>query len=274
LAARRFEQQLREVEVVLDDQDRPIAGLDVGAIVVGVVTALGRRVVDVQRRDGGLRRAHEPRLAHRRPQHAADARALHDRQEQRERAAFTRRADEPNLAAEQLRQLAADRQPKSRAAVLARRRAVGLLERLENDLLLVGGNADARIGDGERDDMLGRGKVFVVERPAARRAPDAERHGALVRELERVRQQVFDDLLHALDVREHRARHVGIEVHLERDLLGLGDMAEGALDVTLQIEQAQLADVRDDRARLDLRQIEDVVDEGQQVVARGVDRLG
>ena len=57
------------------------------------------------------------------------------------------------------------------------------------------------------------------------------------------------------------------------DLLGLGDVAERALDVALQVEQPQLADVDDDGARLDLRQIEDVVDEGEQVVARRVDRL-
>ena len=60
----------------------------------------------------------------------------------------------------------------------------------------------------------------------------------------------------------------------EVDVLGLGEVAEAALDRALQVVEAQLADVDRDRARLDLRQVEDVVDQHQQVVARRVDRLG
>ena len=60
------------------------------------------------------------------------------------------------------------------------------------------------------------------------------------------------------------------EVHV----LGLGDVAEGALHVQLQVGQAQLADVHHHRAGLDLGQVQDVVDQHQQVVAGRVDRLG
>ena len=45
----------------------------------------------------------------------------------------------PDLAAEEARDLAADRESEACAAVLAPRRAVRLLERLEDDLLLVRG---------------------------------------------------------------------------------------------------------------------------------------
>ena len=77
---------------------------------------------------------------------ARDARRRIDlRQVQRERAALARRADQPDLAAQQARQLAADRQAEARAAVLAAGAAVGLLERLEDDLLLVRRDADAGI---------------------------------------------------------------------------------------------------------------------------------
>ena len=51
-------------------------------------------------------------------------------------------------------------------------------------------------------------------------------------------------------------------------------MTERALDVAVQVAQPQLADVDDDRSRLDLRQVENVVDQHQQVVAGGMDRLG
>ena len=109
--------------------------------------------------------------------------------------------------------------------------------------------------------------------PARRRA-DHEGHLALVRELERVRQQVLEDLLQALGVGGDRLGQARIHADLEVQALGLGHVAEGALDEALQLVQAHLADVDRDRARLDLRQVEDVVDQHQQVVARRVDRLG
>ena len=51
-------------------------------------------------------------------------------------------------------------------------------------------------------------------------------------------------------------------------------MAEGALDVIVQFAEAHLADIDHDRARFDLRQIENVVDQREQVVAGRMNRLG
>src|SRR5947207_1073816 len=83
----------------------------------------------------------------RRLQHCAQAaqgsrRKVRLRQVEREGAAFARRATETNLAAEQSRQFAADRKTQARAAVLAAGRAVRLLERLEDNLLLLRRNAN------------------------------------------------------------------------------------------------------------------------------------
>ena len=76
----------------------------------------------------------------------------------------------PDLAAEQARDLAADRQPEARAAVAAARRAVGLLEGLEDQPQLVLGDADAGVGDGEGD------RVRPAAAVAARRsAPTVSR---------------------------------------------------------------------------------------------------
>src|SRR5207245_2532631 len=102
---------------------------------------------------------------------------------------------ESDLAAEELRELARDGEAEARAAVLARSRAVGLLERLEDDLLLLGRDADAGVAHLEGDDMLGGLQRLGVRRPARDRRADRDRHVADVRELERVRQQVLDDLL-------------------------------------------------------------------------------
>src|SRR5690606_26874944 len=75
-----------------------------------------------------------------------------ERQIQCERAAYARRAREPQLAAEQMRELAADRQTQARAAVLARGARIRLLERFEDDLLFLRRDSDAGIGDAELHD--------------------------------------------------------------------------------------------------------------------------
>ena len=51
-------------------------------------------------------------------------------------------------------------------------------------------------------------------------------------------------------------------------------MAERPLHVQLQVRQPQLVDVHHHRAGLDLGQVQDVVDQHQQVVARRMDGLG
>ena len=84
------------------------------------------------------------------------------RQVQREGAAGAGPAHEPDLAAEQSRQLAADGEAEAGAAVLARGRAVGLLEGLEDDLLLDGRDADAGVRDREGNHLAGVAQLLVV----------------------------------------------------------------------------------------------------------------
>ena len=139
---------------------------------------------------------------------ARDARRRVDlRQVEREGAALARRARPGGSRRRSRRdELAADRQAQAGAAVLAAGAAVGLLERLEDDLLLVGRDADAGVASPRTRARRGARLSVVVVRAPARRAPAAivERHLALVRELERVRQQVLEDLLQALGVGGHR----------------------------------------------------------------------
>ena len=76
------------------------------------------------------------------------------RQVERERAALAVDAGEPDLAAEQHGQFAADGQAQAGAAVLARGAGVGLLEGLEDQPLLLRRDADAGVLDREGDDLL------------------------------------------------------------------------------------------------------------------------
>ena len=117
-------------------------------------------------------------------------------------------ADQPDLAAEQARDLAADRQAEAGAAVLAAGGAVGLLERLEDDLLLVRRDADAGVADREGDHRLGAVERLRGRAPAARGRRDLQRDAALLGELERVGEQVLEHLLQALAIGDDRARQV------------------------------------------------------------------
>ena len=122
------------------------------------------------------------------------------RQVQRERAALVGRADQRQLAAKQARQFAADRQAEARAAVLAARAAIGLLEGLEDDLLLFRRDSDARVANRDGQHRPGPIERVVALAPAAACAADRQLHGSASRELEGVRKQVLQHLLQPLRV--------------------------------------------------------------------------
>ena len=63
------------------------------------------------------------------------------------------------------------------------------------------------------------------------------------------------------------AAEARIEIRGEREMARLGLVAEIALDGLAQLRERQLLALHRDRARLDLRQVEDVADEIQQVGA-------
>src|SRR5689334_4728478 len=132
MLVRRVVEQAGERLVVLDDQERAVAGRDVVPVITGVLDdhrRLGGRDRNraADRTERGRRRRRPP---------AGGAGAERRRQVEGERAALPCRALQLDLAAQQQRQLAADRKTQPGAAVLAAGAAVGLLERLEDDVLL------------------------------------------------------------------------------------------------------------------------------------------
>ena len=155
---------------------------------------------------------------------------IFDRQIEREGAAHARRAAQLDLAAEQVRELAADGEAEAGAAVFAAGAGVGLLERLEDDLLLLRRDADAGVRDLEGDDGGRVAQHRMVGAPAAGRRRDREPHAALVGELEGVRQQVLQHLLQALRVGDDAAIELGID--LRRRRRGRGSRPRGGTAAT------------------------------------------
>jgi len=125
-------------------------------------------------------------------------------------------------------------------------------------------NADAGIAHLERDDHGPR------RRAIPRLADHPETAGAIeidtlpmCGELERIGEQVLDDLLQPLDVGEHGARQGRIDRDAEVDFLRLRHVSECPLDIALQVVEAQLAGLDRHRPGFDFGQIQDVGDQRQ-----------
>ncbi len=180
------------MRVVLDNEEHGIAGFDPFAVVGDV---LGRDLGDADGPQhvavtGGADRRHDALLGGR-PD-------IFERQIEGEDAAAARRGAQLDLAAEQVGKLAADGETESGAAIFPAGAGIGLLERLEDDLLLLERNADAGIGDLEGDHRRRAHQGRMIGAPAAARRGDAEADAALLGELEGVRQKILQHLLQAL----------------------------------------------------------------------------
>src|ERR1700733_11846824 len=99
-----------------------------------------------------------------------------------ERATLTFLASEGERSAKQTDKLPTDRQPETGAAIFAADRSVRLPEGFKHSVLFVLGDADAGVGDRQRNLAVGG-------------ARDSQLHCALFGELECVRQQVPQNLL-------------------------------------------------------------------------------
>ena len=136
--------------------------------------------------------------------------------------------------------------------------------------MLVGRNADAGIDHGEGHRLRGRAKRSALESVAGRLERDREADTTAGGELERVRQQVLEDLLQALGVGQDRGRHLRRDRHLEVDALGERG-AEHPLQRGGHLLHGDGPDLDLQLAGFDAGQVEDLVDEAEEVLAAGVD---
>ena len=146
---------------------------------------------------------------------------------------------ELNFAAQQRRDFAADREAQSRPAVFAGDRSVGLLERLEDDAMLVGSDSDTGIFHRERDDRLGIAEDLVVRTPSRFSRRHVDRYAASFSELERIRQQILQNLLQPSLVGIHTVRQCRIDINRELQALVVRDLPERPFDVFRQVLDKQ-----------------------------------
>ena len=204
-----------------------------------------------RRRAQGLARRVEHRCRQR-------ARATAQPRGDPEGAAHAHGARHTDFAAHHLGQLAVDRKTESGAAVTAGGRAVGLLESREQAAQLVGLDADAFVLHFPAHEQIGRGRLQHAR---------AQRDRAARRELDGIVDVVEQHLTQA---RRIAAQVFGqfAEIDLAAQALGMhigGHQRTHPLD---DLGDAEVDFVEDDLLRLDLGQIEHIVDDREQMVGR------
>ena len=160
------------------------------------------------------------------------------------------------------RQFLADRQAQSTAAVVRRGlRPFGLLEATEQPRLLFGIDARPAVADGQ-PHALGRQRHGL------------QGHVAGLGELDRIAQQVEQDLPQPQRIAAHPARHAGGDAVMERQPAlarhrphQRGDIVQQRMQVELDLLQLQLAG-------FDLGQVQRIVDQAQQMRAGALDGVG
>src|SRR5476649_1606039 len=189
--------------------------------------------------------------------------AVGQRQLEREGAADAGRADDVDGAAHQLDQLAADRQSQTGAAVAPRGGGVGLLEFLEQARDRIGGDADAGVADAEADQ--------VIALPARPLQPlDAQGDVAALGELEGVADQVDQHLAQPGRIADDERRQPLAECEIETDAARGGLLFEQADHIFHRRRQRKIDVLDTQLARLDLGEIEQVVDDAEQRLCIGL----
>src|SRR6185312_10044748 len=97
---------------------------------------------------------------------------------------------------------------------------------------------------------------------------------AFVGELNGVGDEVFEHLLEAGGVSVENILQARGEGDVKAEALRLGDVAEGAIYEFLELREGNLGYFDGRGARFDLGEIEDVVYEGKEVAAGGLDGAG
>src|SRR5919109_1578526 len=153
-----------------------------------------------------------------------------------------------------------DRQSKPGSFAPARSGSVNLTERGERDADLLFGHADASVMHERTSATVGQ--LQRLNGNVATRAG----------ELDRIAQQVGEDLAQLNRVAAHQ-RHITINLVLERDAALLRHQHEGIGAACKHLIEIDFAAVQGVFAALNLRNVQDVVDDGKQMPSSIMDEL-
>src|SRR5438067_1016968 len=172
-----------------------------------------------------------------------------------EGGAAARLAGQPDRAVHHFAELLRNAEPEPGAAIPPCRRTVGLGEGVENVPLFFHRNADAGVTDFEGKQNR---RSISVDRI------DANANRTLFGELDRVADQIGQDLPQPRRIADQRGRQSGRQETSQLQRFTKSGIAESLDDVLDQIAEIKRRLFELDLARLDLRDIEDPVDNPQQ----------
>ena len=178
------------------------------------------------------------------------------RHREREHRAVPELACHPDPSAVQLDELPAQREAEPRPLRLLVRTPY-LPELLEDDLVMLGRDPDAAVGHRDLRDAIHTRRAHLHA-------------SALRRELHRVREEVEQHLLDLALVGADGS-HAVVDLACERDPSPTRPFTHEQQRVVHRRRQLELRDVQLHASGLDLGQVEDVVDEGEEVLSRGQD---
>ena len=153
-----------------------------------------------------------------------------------------------------------DREPQSGAAELPGRRTIRLGEGIEDRTDLGLGNADASVANAEP-------KTNIVLPPAG--LVHTDHHLSLLGEFDGVADQICENLPQPPGVADHPVGDQRRDVTGKFQSLLVGPQRQGLEQVPDRVPKRERRRVEVELAGLDLRKIEDVVDDGQQRIGRG-----
>jgi len=159
-------------------------------------------------------------------------------------------------------ELPRDGEPQPGAAEASVALAVGLFEGREDARAQLGWNADAGVTDGAAQEH--------VARDLAAQAHDNLPAG---RELDRVVAEIDEDLADAMPIRVQHLDDVGIDLRPQHEALVLGAHDKRLRHLGERLAHVEVVGVDVELASLDLREVEDVVEDLEQALGRPVDRL-
>ena len=160
-------------------------------------------------------------------------------------------------------QAPANRQSQAGAAELARGRTVHLRKRFEDQLLLVRRDPDASVAHGKLDLA-----AVLALGPLRQRQRDT----ALLRKFDRVAEQVDEHLAQPTRVALDATRQVRRHFTAQHQALLLGSQRHRADRFAHQLVQVKRHFLEIELARFDLGEIQDLVDDREQRIGRGLDQ--
>ena len=181
-----------------------------------------------------------------------------------EGAALAQLALDGDFPAHHLNELGRNGQPQSRACAPAGGRVIDLLERLKDQGLLLLGDADAGVRDRKR-------KLRLFGGP--RDNHDVHRNPALFCEFHGIADQVGQNLAESAGIAHQRIRDIRMDPQYKVEPFLTGPVSERIERVLQAVAEAERNAGQFQLAGFDLRDIENVVDDGQKRVRRSLGEL-